>query len=120
LLKSFKHFVVIYTDYKTSLNIIKQFIFIITYINKLNLKHVNVSEYLQRFSLDIRYKFGIFYYVFNAFSRLTTIILAILRLNIIKGKLDVFFIIYAYLVILVEMFSKFRKKIINKYIINKF
>jgi len=39
--------VVVYINYGVLLDIAKQFIFIITCTNKLNLRHVRANEYLQ-------------------------------------------------------------------------
>jgi len=103
--------VVVYINHETLLNITKQFILIITYTNKLNLKYIRASEYLQRFILDIRYKLSILYYVFNILFRLFTVTSTRFRLNLYKKELDIFAVFYAYFITLIEIFKEFKNRI---------
>jgi len=117
--KSLKNPVVVYINHGALLNITKQFILTITYTNKLNLKYIRASEYLQRFILNIRYKSSILYYVFNALFRLFTITPARFRLNLYEKKLNIFAVFYAYFTTLVKMSKEFKNRIFLKYTKNK-
>jgi len=118
-MESSKNPVVVYINHGALLGIAKQFILIITYTNKLNLRHIRVNEYLQRFILDIRYKPGILYYVPNTLFRLFTVTPARFRLNLYKKKFDIFAVSYAYFATLVEMSKEFKNRILLKYTKNK-
>jgi len=117
--ESLKKLVIVYTDHGTSLSIAKQFTLIITCTNKLNLRHIRASKYLQRFSLDIRHKPDVFYYVPNTLFRLFTITPTKLFLNEYKKKLDVFAVFYSYFTTLIEMSKEFKNKIFLRYTKNK-
>ena len=54
----FISYIIMYIDYKITLNIIKQITLITSLIIKLNLHIIRASKYVQRFkSLEFRYKF---------------------------------------------------------------
>jgi len=111
--------VVVYINHEALLNITKQFIFIITYINKLNLRYIRVNEYLQRFIFNIYYKSSILYYVFNVLFYLFTITLIRFRLNPYKRKFDIFTVFYAYSITLIKIFKEFKNRIFLEYTKNK-
>ena len=71
LMKSIKMSTIIYTDYDATLNIAKQISLITSSTNKLNLRLIRVSNYIQRFSLNIRHKSEKFHTVSDALSRLS-------------------------------------------------
>lgn len=118
-MESSKKSVIVYTDHGASLGIVKQSTLITTCTNKLNLKHIRASEYLQRFSLDIRHKPGVFHYVLNTLSRLFIITPARLSLNEYEEEFDIFAVSYFYSTTLVEISKEFKNKILLKYTKNK-
>jgi len=111
--------VIVYTNYGALLGITKQFTLTTTYTNKLNLRHIRASEYLQQFTLNIRYKPGILHYVPNALSRLSTVTPTRSRLNPYKKKLDILAVSYAYSTTLIEISKEFKDRIFLKYTKNK-
>ena len=57
MLKSAEKLTIVYTDHSVTLSIVCQFSLTSTiFINKMNLQLVCISEYLQRFCLDIQHK----------------------------------------------------------------
>ena len=62
--------IVIYIDHELTLNIVKQITLIINFIDKLNFRFVKISNYLQKFNLNIKHKFDKQHIVSNAFFRL--------------------------------------------------
>ena len=62
-------FIVIYIDHETILNIAKQIILIINFIDKLNSRFKKVFDYLQRFNLKSKHKSDKQYIVSNVFSK---------------------------------------------------
>ena len=71
-MKSFKHFIIIYTNHETNPTIVRQTKFIITNIDKLNMKLIKTSTYLSQFRFEIRHKFEKSNIISNALSRLST------------------------------------------------
>lgn len=61
---------VVYTDHGSIVQIVKQASLTNSSTDKLNLRLVRASEYLQRFTLDVRHKAGRTNYVLDALSRL--------------------------------------------------
>ena len=72
LVKSIKMSTIIYTNHDATLNIAKQISLITFFTNKLNLRLIRVSNYIQRFSLNIRHKSEKFHTVSDALSKLFT------------------------------------------------
>ena len=57
MLKSAEKLTIVYTDHSVTLSIVHQFsLTLTTFINKINLQLVCVSEYLQRFCLNVQHK----------------------------------------------------------------
>ena len=56
-MKTFTLITIIYIDHDAALKIIKQISLITSLIDKLNLRLMRASDYLQRFNLNIRHKF---------------------------------------------------------------
>lgn len=119
LVESSERPVIVYTDHGASLGIAKQSTLTTTCTDKLNLRHVRASEYLQRFLLDIRHKPGVSHFVPDALSRLATVTPSTSRLSQDEGELDVLFVAYAYSATLVKMSPGFRGRIINGYTADK-
>ena len=70
LIKLFILIIVIYIDYNTALDIIKQISLITSLIDKLNFKLMRIFNYIQRFDLNIRHKLNKNYIISNILSRL--------------------------------------------------
>lgn len=70
LIKVTKTFIIVYINHKTFLKIVKQTKLSISLINKFNFWLVCISDYIQRFSLVIKYKSGKHYIIPDVFSRL--------------------------------------------------
>ena len=104
----------IYIDHDAALNIAKQTILSIIFINKFNLRLIKVSNYLQRFNFDIHHKSRKQHIVFNVLSRLTSTNINELIHNVLQffanDKFDIFFIMF-----FVKMNNEFRDKIFKKY-----
>ena len=61
---------IIYIDHDAALDIIKQITLTIFFIDKLNLRLIRASNYIQRFNLKLRHKSNAQHIISNAFSRL--------------------------------------------------
>ena len=109
MIKSSSIFIIIYIDHDIALKIVKQITFIISSINKLNLRLIKIFNYVQRFNLKIRYKFEIQHVIFDVFSRFANLNIEI-QLQNYENEFDVFFI-----VILIEMNENFRFRILKNY-----
>lgn len=70
MIEVFEHAIVIYIDYAIALDIVRQTSLITTSTNKLNFRLIRISNYLQRFNLDIRHKLDKQHIMSNALSRL--------------------------------------------------
>ena len=66
-------FIIIFIDHSAIINIAKQTSLIIFLINKLNLRLVRASNYIQRYSIDIRHILNKSNIVSNALSRLAIV-----------------------------------------------
>ena len=98
---------IIYTDHETSLAIVKQTSLSTSSTNKLNLRLVRASNYIQRFDLIIRHKSNKLHLMLNALSRLSV---TSARTQSENEELDVFFTAN-----LMKMTSEFRKRLIEEY-----
>ena len=63
---------IVYTDHAATLSIVKQTSLNTVSVEKLNLRLIRASEYLQRFRLDVRYKPGRTHFMPDALSRLAS------------------------------------------------
>ena len=79
-----------------------------SFTDKLNLRLVRISDYIQRFDLDIRHKSGKQHIVSDALFRLASD--NVNAPNHDDGELDALFITS-----LIEMKSKFKQRILNDY-----
>jgi hypothetical protein len=112
MIESSKKFIILFTDHEFALSIVKQTSLVITFIDKLNLRLIRAFEYIQRFNVIIKHKSDKQHIVSDALFRLVS---GNDEFNIFESEeLDALFII-----ILIEMNSTFRKKIIAEYFKNK-
>ena len=72
LIEASTHATVIYTDHSAAVSIVRQTSLNTSSIEKLNLRLVRASEFLQRFRIDVRYKPGKTNIIPDALSRLTS------------------------------------------------
>ena len=101
-------FMIIFIDHDAALNIAKQINMIITSTNKLNLRLIRASDYIQRFELKFRHRSEKQHVVFDVLFRLFN---TNAEANAsFKRKLNALFII-----ILMKMNEIFRKKIEKDY-----
>lgn len=100
---------VVYTDHGASLGIAKQTMLSTSSADKLNLRLVRASDYVQRFQLVIKHKPGKQHIIPDALSRLEAEGNGQLE-NQGEGKLDVLFT-----TTLIEMNKEFREKLIQGY-----
>ena len=116
MIKLSKYSTVIYIDHETNLATTTKTKLNTTNINKFNLKLIRVSTYFFQFRLNVRHRSKKFNIVSNALSKLsikkTSNKKNNLEINADDSKSDN---VYAYAVILIEMSSEFREKIIEKY-----
>ena len=102
---------IVYIDYEFAFDIVNQITIITILMNKFNLHFVRISNYIQRFNFDIRYKLNKQHIVFDVFSRLINdSINASMIKNSDKNEFDVLFIIS-----LIEMKKNFRNRIFDDY-----
>ena len=115
LIKAFISTMIIYIDYDVVLRIAKQTSFIITFMNKLNLRLIRTFDYFQRFNLDIRHKSKQQHIIFDVFSRLTFVNIVAkffinMKLFANENELNALFIVS-----LMKINEVFRKRIIDDY-----
>ena len=106
--------IVIYIDHELTLNIVKQITLIINFIDKLNFRFVKISNYLQKFNLNIKHKFDKQHIVSNAFFRLANAnTKQLLWKSFTKAEKNVLDVLFT--VSLIEMNFAFREKILIEY-----
>ena len=109
LIKFFIIIIVIYINHDAIFDLIKQIIFIISFIDKFNLRLIRVFDYIQKFDLKIRHKFDKMHIVSNVLFRLISF-----NTNSKKSddekKLNALFII-----ILINMNVIFRNRLLKNY-----
>ena len=99
-----------YINHDAALEIFKQTSLIIVSIDKLNLRLVRTSNYIQRFDLKLRHKLDKAHIISDALSRLASI-----NMNIDAYEEDELNALLAYIFIIVDLDKVFRKKIIKNY-----
>jgi len=72
MIEAAKAATIVYTDHSAAVSIVRQTSLNTTAVEKLNLRLVRASEYLQRFRLDVRYKPGRQNTIPDALSRLAS------------------------------------------------
>ena len=118
VLKKIRHIVettnlstMIYTNHDAVLDIVKQISLIISFIDKLNLRLIRASNYIQRFNLNIRHKLEKQHIISNALSRLAIDNAeSILRKSFAKDELNALFIMF-----FIKMNIHFKQRILNDY-----
>lgn len=102
-----QHDTIIYTDHRAALGITKQVTFSTTSTDNFNFRLVRVSDYVQRFRLDIKHKPGKLHIIPDVLSRLaTTNENPTMKQK--KGKLNALFIIT-----LIELQDDFKQRFSN-------
>ena len=102
---------IVYIDHEFALDIVNQITMTTISIDKLNLRLVRASDYIQRFNLDIRHKSDKQHIVFDVLSRLVSDnINASMTRNFDESELDALFTIS-----LIEMKKDFRNRIFDDY-----
>ena len=109
MIESSSIFIVIYINHDAVLKIVKQTTLTTSFTNKLNLRLIKASDYVQRFNLKIRYKLEAQHVIPNALSRFANLNTEI-QLQNHKNELNVLFT-----AILIEMNDDFRFRILNDY-----
>ena len=104
---------IIYMNHEAFLTIVKQISLSTFSTDKLNLRLVRASNYIQRFELVIKHKSNKLHLVSNALFRLSTNATIATKMLLQNEELDVFFTAF-----LIKMISKFRKKLIEEYVKN--
>ena len=117
ILKKIRHIIestelltIIYIDYSITIDITRQAILLIILTNRLNLRLIRVSDYIQRFNLTLKYIPNKTNIILDILSRLE--IINELLINLENLKLDALFIV---IIIMIKMSNEFRQKLINKY-----
>ena len=98
-----------YTDHEVSLTVAKQIFLTTSFIDKLNLRLVRASNYIQRFDLLIKHKFERLHLMLDALFWLFTKTQNKIE-NSEKNKLDVLFTIF-----MTEINKNFKEKFILRY-----
>ena len=106
---STEKFIIIYTDHDVALSIFKQISMIIIFTDKLNLRLIKVSDYIQRFELKLRHKSDKAHIIFNTLFKFVSINI-IIDTTHDENELDALFI-----TAVIDLNKVFRKKIMNKY-----
>ena len=117
MIRTSKHFTVIYIDHEINSIIAVKIKFNITNIDKLNMKLIKTSMYLSQFCIEVRHRFEKFNVISNAFSKLFNKSSKAIKKN--NFDMDArnleFDFVYAYAAFLIEMFVEFRKILIKNY-----
>ena len=103
-----QEFTIIFTNHDVVLNIIKQISMTTIFIDKLNFRFVRVSDYIQRFDVELRHKSDKQHIVSNVLFRFVNINIDIAS-N--EKELNVLFI-----VVFVEIEKDFRRKFVANYV----
>ena len=111
MIEASAHCTIIYTDHSAAVSIVRQTSLNTTSTEKLNLRLIRASEYLQRFRLDVRYKPGKTNIVPDALSRLAS---REFRPET-NESLDALFAVRCFPVSLVEMSPDFRQRLLLGY-----
>ena len=110
----FALFIVIYIDHDAILNIAKQIIFIINFIDKLNFRFVKIFDYLQRFNLNIKHKLNKQHIVLNAFFKLANVNIEQLLWKFFTTTAEnVFDVLFT--ISLIKINFVYREKLLTKY-----
>ena len=119
--------IVIFTNHAANAFIIKQTILSFNNIDKLNFRLVRASIYLSQFRFDIRYRFDKRHVLFDTLFRLSTDRFFLnndenLKLKSYYFSITDFFVndqCFVYHDVLINMFSKFYKQLVDDYVKEK-
>ena len=121
ILKKVRHIIesaelltIIYINHFIIIDITRQTILSTTLINRLNLRLIRASDYIQRFSLTLKYIPSKTNIILDVLSRFE--IINELLINLENLELDVLFVV---IIIIIKISNKFKQKLINKYKKNK-
>jgi hypothetical protein len=116
LIAESKYEIVIYTNYLSAVDIIKQITLISSNSDKFNLRLVRIKLYLFQYTLDIKYRVNKNNTVPDSFSRLTHLKHDSNSLsedkNILENTIDEY---YCYSATIIEISDKFKNNIKKKY-----
>ena len=119
MIRSSKHFIIIYTNHETNFMIVAETKLSTININKLNMKFIKAFIYCFQFRIKMRHKFKKFNVVSNALSKLSIKLnnksINSLNIDAKNSKTDQ---IYIYIITFVEISLEFKKKLIDKYVKN--
>ena len=119
IIRSSKHFTIIYTDHEANFMIVAETKLSTININKLNMKFIKIFIYFFQFRIEMRHKLEKFNVVSNALNKLfiksNNKSINSLNINAKNSKTDQ---IYAYVTTFVEIFFEFKKKLIDEYVKN--
>ncbi len=105
---------IIYTDHGAALGIAKQITLTTSSTDKMNLRLVRVSDYIQRFkNIEFRYKMGAKYIIPDALSRLPHN--GPYKINKAEGQLNTLWAYTYATTALVEMAPEFKERILQGY-----
>ena len=110
LMRFFKHSIIVYIDHDATLSIAKQTTLFTSFIDKLNLRLVRISDYIQCFDFIIKHKLDKLHIVSNALSRF--LLFSMFEQNL-ENELNVLFTIS-----LIEINNVFKARIVNDYVKN--
>ena len=113
MIEILQFFIIIYIDHNATLNIVKQTLLFIIFMNKFNLRLIRAFDYFQRFNLNICHKSNKQYIVFDALFKLTSTNITKMFHNekfSANDELDALFIAF-----LIKINDEFRNKIFNNY-----
>ena len=113
LIELFSIIIVIYIDYKIAFEIVKQITLITFFTNKLNLCFIWVSNYIQRFNIELRYKLDIQHIIFDALFRFFNFNVDEKKRIDNENELNAFFI-----VTLIEIKKAFHNRLLKNYFKN--
>ena len=102
--------IIIYIDHNVVFDITKQISFFTSFTNKFNFRLMKISNYIQRFNFDIRYKSNKQHIVSNVFSRLINDNINVFDHN---DELNALFTMS-----LMKINSNFKQRILNNYKLN--
>ena len=128
-----KFSIIIYIDHFAIVLIFRQIIWIITFINKFNLRLIRASQYLFNFNITLRHKADKSNVISDALFQFSAHIIQMNDVNkkeilnilydysvkVINEKLNDIFIQMTYHVILIKMFNNFKQRLKRVYVENK-
>ena len=115
LMKAFTSVTMIYIDHDVALKIVKQISLITIFINKLNLRLIRVSDYLQRFNLNIRHKLKKQHIISDILSRLIFVNIVAKSFTNTKSFANENELNILFIASLMKMNEVFRKRITDDY-----